>query len=195
MTLAADLRLRFADVRLPARVYLPSPSTVVTERAPLVFWLAASNAGDVLCRELSAACVAVVLELAGSDSTRPGYQLVALGWAVEHAPEFGARAGGLVVAGHRAGATRAARLAVEARDAGWPVVRRQLLVHPALAEPELLPIDVAGTAPATILTTGALADVGSRYAATLRGGGVEVQELVFDPRRALPLHELARALR
>src|SRR5947199_262855 len=83
---------------------------------------------------------------------------------------------------------------VAGRDGGWPILRRQLLVRPAFPDPGLVPFDVAGAAPATIVTNGSRADDGKRYAATLRGGGVAVQELVSDARRALPVHELARAL-
>jgi carboxylesterase type B len=138
----------------------------------------------------------VVLELGSSDTaSRREYDLSALDWAAEHARELGARPGALVVAGDRAGAARAARLAVHARDGGWPVLRRQVLVLPAFTEARLTPSHVAGTAPATIVTTGARGDDGSRYAATLRDAGVEVQELVSNARRALPLPELARALR
>jgi acetyl esterase/lipase len=100
-----------------------------------------------------------------------------------------------VVAGHRAGAARAARLAVDARDDGWPVLHRQVLVRPAFTEPRPTSSHVAGTAPATIVTTGARGDEGSRYATTLRDAGVEVHELVSDARRAPPLDELARAVR
>ena len=57
------------------------------------------------------------------------------------------------------------------------------------------PSAVAGAAPATIVTNGTRHEVGRRYAATLREAGVEVRELVSDAQRALPLNELARALR
>jgi alpha/beta hydrolase fold len=196
MTLVANLRLRFGAARLPARAYLPSPSRVAAEGAPLVFWLAGRNAGDALCRELSAAAAAVVLELGSSDgASGRGLELAALGWAAEHAREFGACEGPVVVAGQLAGAARAARLAIDARDSGWPVLRRQVLVRPAFPAPGMAPSHVAGTAPATIVTGGARGDDGSRYAATLRGAGVEVQELVTDAWRALPLQELVRAIR
>jgi hypothetical protein len=54
---------------------------------------------------------------------------------------------------------------------------------------------VTGAAPATIVTGNARHDDGRRYAAMLRGAGVEVRELVSDARRTPLLHELARAVR
>lgn len=196
MSLVADLRLRFGPVRLSARVYLPPPRAVAAGESTLVVWLAGRKAGDVLCRDLSAAAAAVVLELPSSGApSGSGHDLAALGWAAEHASEFGAHRGPLVLGGQLAGAARAARLALDARDSGWPALRRQLLVRPTFARPGLVPFEVAGTAPATIVTTGLHGDDGSRYAAALRGAGVMVQELVSDARRALPVQELARALR
>ena len=204
MALVADLKLRFGPVRLPARAYLPSPRAVAAGAPTLVVWIAGRKADDVLCRDLSAAAGAVVLELPRTDfPSGSGHDLAALGWAAEHACEFGVHRSMLVVGGQLGGAARAARLALDARDSGWPALRRQLLVRPAFAEPGLAlcdragraPCDLAGIAPATIVTSGLRADEGSRYAATLRGVGVAVQELVSDARRGLPVHELARALR
>lgn len=196
MTLLADLRLRFGPMRLPARVYLPSPSAVSTAGAPLVLWLAGRGTRDVLCQELSAAAAAVVIELGRrDDGGSDRYEIEALGWAAEHAPEFGASSGLVAVAGRLAGAARAARLAVDAYDSGWPVVRTQVLVRPAFSDVCPVPSAVAGTTSATIVTGAARRDDGRRYAATLRRAGVEVRELVSDARRALPLYELAQALR
>ena len=204
MALVADLKLRFGPVRLPARVYLPSPHAVAGAGPALVVWFAARKTGDMLCRDLSAAAAAVVLELPSDDvASGSGDDLAALGWAAEHAFEFGVDRGRLAVGGQLAGAARAARLALDARDSGWPALRRQLLVRPAfgglgLAPSDVAgpaPCDVAGIAPATIVTSGLRTDDGSRYAAILRRAGVTVQELVSDARRALPVQELARALR
>jgi acetyl esterase/lipase len=194
--LVADLKLRFGPTRLPARLYLPSPSTVSSSGAPLILWLTVRNAGDPLCREFSAAAAAVVLEL-GRPPEGPnggGQEVVALGWAAEHARELGAQEDRLVVAGQLAGAARAARLAIDVRDSGWPVLRRQVLVRPAFTQPCPVPLHLAGSAPATIVTAGRRGDDGSRYAAALRDAGVEVQELVSGAQRALPLQELARTL-
>ncbi|MBV9806553.1 MAG: alpha/beta hydrolase fold domain-containing protein [Solirubrobacterales bacterium] len=196
MSLVADLKLRFGPVRLPARVYLSAPRALAAGRPTLVVWLAGRKGGDVLCRDLSAAAAAVVLELPSSGfPIGGGHELAALAWAAEHASEFGVGGGSLVVGGQLAGAARAARLALDARDSGWPALRRQVLVRPTFAGPGLVPTGVAGIAPATIVTNGLRGDDGSRFAATLRGAGVAVQELVSDARRALPVHELAAALR
>ena len=196
MSLVADLKLRVGPVRLPARVYLPAPRALAAGRPTLVVWLAGRKGGDVLCRDLSAAAAAVVLELPSSGfPIGGGHELAALAWAAEHASEFGVGGGSLVVGGQLAGAARAARLALDARDSGWPALRRQVLVRPTFAGPGLVPTGVAGIAPATIVTNGLRGDDGSRFAATLRGAGVAVQELVSDARRALPVHELAAALR
>jgi len=196
VTLLADLKLRFGPIRLPARVYLPSPSAAAPAGAPLVLWLAGRSARDVLCQELSAAATAVVIELGShGGSCSDGYEIEALGWAAEHGVELGAEAAPVVVAGQLAGAARAARLAVEAHSRGWPAVRRQVLVRPAFSGLCPAPSTVDGAPPATIVAGGARRDDGRRYAATLRDAGIEVRELISDARRALPLHELVRAVR
>jgi len=195
--------LRFGPARLAARVYLPAARVylpaaqrVAAGGPPLVVWLAGGKAGDVLCRDLSAAAAAVVLELPSGDvPAGSAHDLAVLGWAAEHAAEFGAHGGRLVVGGELAGAARAARLALDACHSGWPALRRQLLIRPMFAGPGSVRCEIAGPAPATIVTTGLRGDDGSRYAATLRAAGVNVQELVSDARRTLPVHELARALR
>ena len=135
MTLLADLRLRFGSTRLPARVYLPAPSAVPAAGAPLVLWLTGRGARDLLCQDLSAAAAAVVIELGCREGgCGAGYEIDALGWATEHAPELGASSGPVAVAGQLAGAARAARLAVDAHESGWPVVRTQVLVRPAFSD-------------------------------------------------------------
>jgi acetyl esterase/lipase len=195
VTLVADLRLRFGPTRLPARVYLPLRSSRQAGGAPLVIWCSGRNGHEVLCRELSAAATAVVLELGRRQGINAGgHEAATLGWAAEHARELGAHPDQLVVGGELGGAALAARLAVDARDCGWPVVCRQVLVRPAFSDSCPAPSDVAGTPPATIVTTGSRRDDGSRYAATLRDAGVDVRELISDARRALPLNELARGL-
>ncbi|MGZ4344272.1 MAG: alpha/beta hydrolase [Solirubrobacteraceae bacterium] len=188
--------MRFGSTRLPARVYLPAPSTVPAAGAPLVLWLTGRGARDVLCQDLSAAADAVVIELGRREGgCSDGYEIEALGWATEHAPELGASSGPVAVAGQLAGAARAARLTVDAHESGWPAVRTQVLVRPAFSDLCPAPSAVAGAAPATIVTGGARQDDGRRYAAALRDAGIEVRQLVSDARRGIPLHELARALR
>jgi acetyl esterase/lipase len=75
-----------------------------------------------------------------------------------------------------AGGARAARLALAARDSGWPVLRRQLLVHPAFTKRRPMPTNVAGASPATVVS-GRRRDDGRRYAERLRAAGVEVHEV------------------
>lgn len=194
MTLLADLRLRFGPTRLPARVYLPTRSSVPAAGAPLVLWLTGGTARDALCQDLSTSAAAVVIELGCRGGCSHGYDIEALGWAAEHGPELGADTSSVAVGGQLAGAARAARLAVDAHESGWPVVRTQMLVRPAFSDLCPAPSAVAGAAPATIVIGGARRDDGRGYAAALREAGVEVRQLVSDARRALPLHELARAL-
>jgi hypothetical protein len=177
-------------------VYLPLPSPMVAGETPLVIWLTGRNTRDAFCRELSTTAAAVVLELGKRESGNAGgYEVATLGWAAEHARELGAHPDRLVVGGQLVGAALAARLAVDARDCGWPVVRRQVLVRPAFSDSCPAPTEVAGTPPATVVTTGARRDDASRYAAALRDAGVQVRELASDARRALPVGELVRGLR
>jgi acetyl esterase/lipase len=136
-------------------------------------WLGPKNLGDPVCRELSDVAAAVVLELSGRDvAGGAGHDLAVLGWAAEHAREFGADDAHVLVAG----GARAARLALVARDAGWPVLRRQLLVHPAFTARQPMPSNVAGASPATVVCS-PRQDGGQRYAARLRAAGVEVREV------------------
>src|SRR6185437_13280674 len=81
---------------------------------------AADRLGPVLCR-----ADAVVLA-----AQRDGDDEAVLSWAADHAGELGADAARLLLAGERAAAGRAARLALRARDLGWPRLAGQLLVEP-----------------------------------------------------------------
>jgi acetyl esterase/lipase len=117
--------------------------------------------------------------------------ITATAWAADHAGELGADPRRLVVAGEALGAGVAAAVALHARDVGWPVLTRQLLIRPDLGaalapgpgDPAPLALKerpLAGVAPATVLVTGddsLRADDGRRYAALLRRAGVEVEEL------------------
>lgn len=99
-------------------------------------------------------------------------ELAALQWVSDHLGEFGAERDRMLVAG----GARAARLALATRDCGWPVLRRQLLVHPSFT-PELpMPVSVAGAPPATVVF-GAEHDGGRLYAQRLRAAGIEVEEV------------------
>ena len=86
-------------------------------------------------RRLTIAAGTVVVTVAHpraneSDGSGQGYEIAALEWSADHARELGAHPGRLMIAGHAVGGARAARLALAARDNRWPVLSRQLLVHP-----------------------------------------------------------------
>src|SRR6185312_8316090 len=73
--------------------------------------------------------------------------LATLRWVGGHAGEVDADSDCLLVAG----GARAAPLALAARDAGWPVLHRQLVVSPEFTRPPRMPDDVAGAPPATVV--------------------------------------------
>ncbi|MGN6870004.1 MAG: alpha/beta hydrolase [Solirubrobacteraceae bacterium] len=153
------MTLRFGSLRVPTTVHWPRVTTAwltlvfSDELAPTDPWVQSS----------------VVIALPGRH---PGWlELATLHWAGEHADELGADRDRLLVAG----GARAAMLAVAARDAGWPVLRRQLVVRPEFTTPQRMPVQVAGAPPAIVVCGDR--DDGSRYAARLRAAGVEVQEV------------------
>ena len=96
----------------------------------------------------------------------------AMEWAADHAGELGAEPRRLIVAGEGRGAALAARLALRARDHGWPEIERQLLVRPELDAPELH-ASSAGAAPATV----ELGGDARWYIDWMRRAGVDVGEL------------------
>ncbi|HSK38042.1 MAG TPA: alpha/beta hydrolase fold domain-containing protein, partial [Actinomycetota bacterium] len=57
----------------------------------------------------------------------------ALEWAADHAAELDADPARLLVAGEGFGAGLAAAVCLHARDQGWPIVGRQLLLFPRFA--------------------------------------------------------------
>ena len=147
---------------------------------------------DPLCRLLCSAAAAVALAIPSPRATGDDYELAALGWAVEHAGELGARAGQVMVAGEGAGGARAARLAIRARDTGWPRLRRQILVHPNFTETCPMPFLLTGVAPATVISSDTRIDDGSTYAARLRASRIEVDVLRRSP-AILPGHDTLSA--
>ncbi len=164
--MVADMTLRFGSLRVPTTVHWPTVETLSLalvlsdELSPTDPWIESS----------------VVVGLAGAHPI--SIELGALQWLSEHAGEFGAQRDHVLVAG----GARAARLALSARDSGWPVLRRQLLVHPRFTAWVPMPRNVAG-APAATVVHGAGLDGGRRYAARLRAAGVEVHEVCDDDRR------------
>jgi acetyl esterase/lipase len=181
--LVADLWLRGTSGVARARVGWPDRGS--TTGHPLVVFLPGLRDGghaDGLCREL---CLGVPAVVVAVRYARPEFSpafhegLEALEWAADHAVELGADPGRLVVAGERDGARLAARLALRARDNGWPEVARQVLIRPRLdhAPREIAPVD--GVAPALIATAGEGPHTAAarRYAARLLGAGVGVVRL------------------
>ena len=125
--LVAGMTLRFGSVRVAATVHWPRVETVSLalvlsdELSPIDSWLERS----------------VVVGLAGGIPS--SIELAALHWVSQHVDELGAEGDCLLVAG----GARAARLALAARDSGWPVLRRQLLVHPRFTAEQPMPTNVA----------------------------------------------------
>jgi alpha/beta hydrolase fold len=164
--MVAEMTLRFGSLRVPTTVHWPRVDTV--------------SLALVLSDELSPTdpwvenCVVV-----GLTGGHPGsVELAALHWVSEHIGEFGAESDRVLVAG----GARAARLALAARDSGWPVLRCQLLVHPRFTAQQPMPANVAGAPPATVVC-GAGHDGGRQYAERLRAAGVKVHEVRDDGRR------------
>jgi acetyl esterase/lipase len=153
---------------------------------------AEAGASDPLCRLLCSAAVAVVLAVPSLGATDHGYELAALGWAVEHAAELGAHPELLIVAGEGPGGARAARLAIRARDNGWPQMRRQVLIFPSFTQTCPMPSLLTGVAPATITSSDTRIDDGSAYAARLRASKIEVDVLRYAP-PILPGHDYLSA--
>jgi hypothetical protein len=155
----ADMTLRFGSLRVPTTVHWPRLTTawltllLSDELSPTDPWVESS----------------VVIAVPGSHPR--WLELATLHWAGEHAGELGADGDRLLVAG----GARAAMLALAARDAGWPVLRRQVVVRPEFTRPKRMPDDVAGAPPAIVVCGDR--DDGSRYAARLRAAGVEVHEV------------------
>ncbi len=153
----AQMTLRFGTERVPTTVNWPSTG--------------AASLALVLSDELSPTAVwvesYVVVALVGRHPAPA--ELAALHWLAEHAGELGAESDRMLVAG----GARAARLVLDARDSGWPILRRQLLVHPRFTAQLPMPANVAGAPAATVVCNGW--DDGRRYAARLRAAGLEVR--------------------
>jgi len=173
--LIAQFHLRFGRTALEAQIYWPS-RPLLPVAAPLVVLLAdearPDPSDDLLARVLSATADAVVVRVPDRVQC-----LAAVMWAADHAHELAARRDRLVIAGRGLSGARAARLAIIARDNGWPVLHRQVLVHPRFTSACPCPQRVAGVTSATIVSGNGPQDQAQRYAASLRGAGVEVIEL------------------
>jgi acetyl esterase/lipase len=171
----AELQLRGPAGPLPARVCWPVPSPGAAPPPLLVFHPGDPTPADddgALCRGLCAHAGFVVLWTT-APATLDG-AAAATAWAADHAAELDADPARLLVGGRGAGAGRAAHVAVAAREEGWPVLTRQLLVLPE-DTPEAVP---AGVAPAVLVAN-------DGYATRLRSAGVPVAELRHPPGRPL----------
>lgn len=161
----ADLTLRFGSRRVPTIVQWP-----LTPTASLALVL-----GDELSPSDPWVNDYLVVGLTGRHPE--AIELAVLLWVSEHGAELGAAGDGVIVAG----GARAAALALAARDGDWPSVCHQLLVHPRFTPTQPMPNEIAGAPPATVVC-GSGSDGGRQYAARLRAGAVEVDE-VHDGRR------------
>ncbi len=160
----------------------------VVAGSPLVFMPTPIESGDSdpLCRLMCSSASAVVLAVPSPMDQDD--ELAAIGWAAEHAPQLGAHPDRLIVAGQGAGGADAAGLAARARDSGWPLLRRQVVVYPSFSQTCPMPSLLTGVAPATVISSDTRIDDGSRYAALLRAAKVEVNELRYSP-PILPGHD------
>jgi hypothetical protein len=163
----ANLMLRFGAARVRALVRWPRAGDIGDEpRRPLALVLADEM---TWVGELLGDCVVVTL----CEPHRYPDELGALQWLSEHAADIGAVGGRVVIAG----GARAARLAVAARDGGWPQLHRQLLIHPRFSAEDPMPVELAGLAPATVVCSRFGDDDGPRYVALLRAAGIDVTEV------------------
>ncbi len=180
--LAAELTLRVDGRRHKARVYWPDPNGRIG-RSALIFVpaLTETETLDPLCRRLCSAAASAVLAVPSEGETPHDDELAALGWAVEHAADLGANSRRLMVAGEGVGAACTARLAIRTRDAGWPQLRRQILVYPTFTQACPMPSLLTDVAPATVISSDTRIDDGSTYAARLRASGIAVEVLRCPP--------------
>src|SRR6059036_2933726 len=127
---------------IPVRLYRPKGVPASTMLPALVFfhgggWVIGDiGTHDVLCRQLTAG--------AGVSVVNVDYRLApehkfpaaiddawaATRWVAAHASELGLDAGRLAVGGDSAGGNLAAVVALQARDAGAPAIKLQVLVYP-----------------------------------------------------------------
>jgi hypothetical protein len=190
--LIAQFHLRFGRTPLEAQIYWP-PQPLLPGATSLMVLLAdrarPGNA-DLLGGGLSAGAGVVVLRVPDRLQS-----LAALTWAADHAEELGSQADRVIVAGRGVSGAYAARLAMLARDDGWLVLQRQVLVHPRFTIACPPPPRLAGLAAATIVSGSGPRDEARRYAARLRRAGVEVGELRLERDESLLVASLAHSLR
>ncbi|MGL6111898.1 MAG: alpha/beta hydrolase [Rubrivivax sp.] len=139
-----DLQASSPHGPIPLRLYHPQPAAE-RKRAPAVLmyfhgggWVMGDlDTHDTLCRELAngSGCAVVAVDYRmGPEHRFPVAVddcIAATCWVREHAAELGVDASRMAVGGDSAGGNLAAVVAIDARDAGDPPIRFQLLIYPA----------------------------------------------------------------
>ena len=127
---------------IPLRVYRPAGVAASVALPGLMYfhgggWVIGDlDTHDVLCRQLTAEAGVTVVNV--DYRLAPEHKFPAAAddawaatrWTVAHASEFGVDAGRLAVGGDSAGGNLAAVVALQARDAGAPIIKLQVLVYP-----------------------------------------------------------------
>ena len=182
---SVPLQLRGRGGWVRARVSWPRPSGLDPgPGAALLVWLPGEGRGPegagLPAHRLFAEAGLTVLSVPAGAAVQDA--ATALEWAADHAAELDADPARLLVAGEGLGAGLAASVCLHARDHGWPVVGRQLLLFPRFAPGPASPLlapSLAGLPPATVVTAedDPAAEQGRRFAGRLRDAGVEVGEV------------------
>ena len=127
---------------IPLRVYRPAGVAASAALPGLVYfhgggWVIGDlDTHDALCRQLTAEAGITVVNV--DYRLAPEHKFPAAAddawaatrWTVAHASELGVDAGRLAVGGDSAGGNLAAVVALQARDAGAPAIKLQVLVYP-----------------------------------------------------------------
>ena len=127
---------------IPLRIYRPAGVAASAALPGLMYfhgggWVIGDlDTHDVLCRQLTAWAGITVVNV--DYRLAPEHKFPAAAddawaatrWAVAHASELGLDAGRLAVGGDSAGGNLAAVVALQARDAGAPAIKLQVLVYP-----------------------------------------------------------------
>lgn len=134
-----DLQAEGVGGPIPMRLYSPvSPIGIVVAFHGGGWMTGSLNTFDAVCRNLAslsgAAVISVDYRLAPEHPFPAAVDdaWAATKWIAAHASEFGIAGERLAVFGESAGGNLAAVVALMARDAGAPALRRQVLVYPAV---------------------------------------------------------------
>jgi alpha/beta hydrolase family protein len=126
----ASTLAQHADLRLRGGVDVQVTWPPATPEAPaLLVVLAGESPGAPIWLQLCVRIPAVLLTVRGM---RLAEAREALEWGADHAQELGADPRRLLLAADHGGAGLVAALARQARDRGWPVVARHVLIDPEL---------------------------------------------------------------